>query len=55
MKFNIQYFAELAPISMYGVHDLTLYTRSNGVPIGHYRVMGDVKAEFSAEIEKLMG
>jgi hypothetical protein len=46
---------ERQPITLFGVNDIRLYNRTTGYSICHLRVLGDVNAEFNAEIEKLTG
>lgn len=47
--------AESAIKSLYGINDIRGYSRTTGESLFHLRVLGDVNAEFNAEIEKLMG
>lgn len=47
--------AETAPWVSYGIHDVRIFNRDTGLSLGHWRVLGDLNAEFNAEYEKLMG
>lgn len=47
--------AERAPFFGFGAHDLMIYDKTDGVPLAHLRVIGDVSGDFSADTVKVEG